>query len=806
MGSFLDEDAPANTVPTVVESNEVVAIVAEVAGITVTAGGITGSTVTGGIAFFDFIITNVGNDPTQFFIPDAPSAISGGTKSGDIKIVGYDADGSGTATEVVLDTTVPSGGGATGTLLGNTATANNGSIRAGATIRIRVPVLISATSGNVSVTMGDTAANAQNQPYAVGNKDLYTVDNLDTAPNEAANPPINGEQEASLNQSVAVTAIVNTPNAPTITCSSDRRIFNTAYNGSTGFLTTGRDTYWDSARGVSSPILTSSGPIPTTGWIDAYNVESIKPGVWLNTPFGESAWISHYSNANHTADGRVDIYFRYQFNLSPTVDVNSFQIKMDFFGDNSVADIFINGLSQKNSYPTVLPQPLPPSTVNPYLFRGFEGPGRAALTLNQNWQTGPNEVVVQIKSDPDRMGFVAESQPSYLCKSDAGDAPISYGTAPHAIITSPKVYLGSIPPDADPFGGQPSSGANGDNTNGTNDEDALTTALKAPTAGTYNLSVPVRNTSGGDAILHAWIDFNKDGKFGAGESQTVSVANNATTASLSWTVPSGTTIGSTYARFRLTTSALSDNTATLDVDERSTISANDGEVEDYSIDLVGNPNLLLVKRITAINGLLTKQNGSSLASYENDPNNPYDDNQNTTPVAPYTRPTTNKWPLTNNLGTDSTFLIGAIDGGFVKPNNTIEYTIYFLSAGDSAANNVLFCDRVPTNVTFSPDAFTNTTANPSGAARGIFVRSGDALNYYTNTGDSDPARYFPPGIEPSTVYPNISCGKNTTGQALPNDNGAVVVNLGNRSKATGILADDRDAGAYGFVRFQGVVK
>jgi uncharacterized repeat protein (TIGR01451 family) len=780
-GSFIDELDGSNTIVPI-ESNTVQVTVVEVAGITVTDGGATGSTVTGGIVYFDFVLTNVGNDATQFFIPDAPATIVGGTQAGDIKILSYDSDGSGTTAAVALNVTVPSGGGTTGTLLGGVAT-NNGVAPVSGTIRIRVPITITATSGNVDVTMGDT--NGQNQPYTLGNKDIYTIDNINGSLGETDDAPANGEREASLTQSVPISITTNTANAPTVTCSSERRMFNTAYNGTGGFFTTGRDTYWDSAIG------TAAGPPPTTGWIDAYNVESSKPGAWIKTPYNDSAWISNFIDAKHTAD--IDIYFRYQFNLDPTVSVNSFQLMMDFFGDNSIADIFVNGVSQKSNYSTVLPQ----GSTNPYYFLGFNGAGKAALTLTNNWQTGSNEIIVQVKSGPDYVGFAAESQPSYLCKSDAGDAPISYGTAPHAIITNPKVSLGSIVPDADPYLGQPSPGANGDNiigTNNTNDEEALTTALKVPIAGTYNLSVPVVNTGDPSATLHSWIDFNKNGEFEVGEYQSVVVPKNATTANLSWTVPSGTTIGSSFARFRLTTTTLTDN-ATTGVDERSIVSANDGEVEDYSIELVGNPNLLLVKRITAINGLPQKRNGDSLGNYENEAKNLYDDNDNAA-TPPNVRPTTNKWPLTPN--TTNPFLIGAIDGGTIKPNDSIEYTIYFLSTGDIPAKKVLFCDRVPENVTFIPTAFNSLVAGANGltgADRGIAVNLSGTVNSYTNAGGDDFARYFPPNIEPSTVFPNIFCGGTNT-------NGAVVVNLGNITNATA----PSTTGSYGFVRFQGQVK
>ncbi len=784
-GSFVDDIDTTNTaVP--IESNIVQVTVVEVAGITVTAGGASGSTVTGGLVYFDFVLTNVGNDSTKFFIPDAPSTIVGGTQAGNIKILSYDSDGSGANAAVdLLNVTVPSGGGNTGTLLGGAAT-NNGVVPVSGTIRIRVPITITATSGDVEVKMGDTLNNGQNEAYTQpGNKDIYTVDNSNGSLGETDGVPANGEREASLKQSLPISITTNPTNAPTLTCNSNRRIFNTAYDGNVSYFTSGLDTYWDAVIG------TAAGLPPTTGWGNAHNVESVKPGVWLKSPYRDSAWISNNASASHT--GNVDIYFRYQFNLNPTVDVSSFQLMMDFYGDNSVANIFINGISQQANYPTVLPQ----MPSDPYEFReSYLGNTKAGLTLTQNWQTGSNEIIVHVKSGEPYVGFVAESQPSYLCKSDAGDAPISYGDSPHLIVTNPKVYLGSIPPDADPYLGRPTPGANGDNTNGTNDEDALTTALKVPTnVGTYNLTIPVVNTGNPSATLHGWIDFNKNGIFEVGEYQTAVVPKNATTADLNWTVPTGTTLGASFARFRLTTTTLNDNPDTTGVDERSILSANDGEVEDYPIELLGNPNLLLVKRITGINGLPQKRNGDSLGNYENEATNLYDDNDNAA-TPPNVQPTTNKWPLIPN--TTNPFLLGAIDGGTIKPNDSIEYTIYFLSTGDIPAKKVLFCDRVPSNVTFMPTAFNGLVAGANGltgADRGIAVNLSGTIKSYTNVGGDDFAQYFPPNTQPSTVFPNISCGG-------ANTNGAVVVNLGNITNATA----PSTSGSYGFVRFQGQVK
>jgi fimbrial isopeptide formation D2 family protein/uncharacterized repeat protein (TIGR01451 family) len=217
--------------------------------------------------------------------------------------------------------------------------------------------------------------------------------------------------------------------------------------------------------------------------------------------------------------------------------------------------------------------------------------------------------------------------------------------------------------------------------------------------------------------------------------------------------------------------------------------------------VAANPNLLLVKRITAVNGNTTNSN-ISLNSYDpeidtSNPAYPYDKNVIQLSLTP---PNSDKWP--NTIGTptlSSTFLLGARNGGTTKPNDTVEYTIYFLSAGDSDAKNVLFCDRVPANTTFIPYAFNAGTPDANGlstADRGIAINLGGSLQSYTNIKDGDIASYYPPGSDPINDFPKINCGG-------ANTNGAVVVNLGNLPNAT---ASGTPTSSYGFVRFRGQVK
>jgi uncharacterized repeat protein (TIGR01451 family) len=209
------------------------------------------------------------------------------------------------------------------------------------------------------------------------------------------------------------------------------------------------------------------------------------------------------------------------------------------------------------------------------------------------------------------------------------------------------------------------------------------------------------------------------------------------------------------------------------------------------------PNVLLVKRITAINGSTTTVAGDSLAGYIDELTNAYDDNTITIP----TQSTPSDPPKdTNNWPTLSTFLLGGINGGNIKPGDELDYSIYFLSAGDAAATNVLLCDRVPSNVTFVPTAFNGQAKAPGGLGtgdRGILLNQGTTTGSLSNIGDGDIGQYLAPGISISSVYPSLgnSCGTN--------DNGAIVVNLGTVPKADG---PGTPPNSYGFVRFRGRVK
>lgn len=242
----------------------------------------------------------------------------------------------------------------------------------------------------------------------------------------------------------------------------------------------------------------------------------------------------------------------------------------------------------------------------------------------------------------------------------------------------------------------------------------------------------------------------------------------STSSTLTLTVTVTSQAGSSFTNFATVYSLTPD----------SDTSNNTTSVVTTTGTISSTPNLLLVKRITAINSNTTNPNDSTaLNTFVNYGTNTDEDNNS-------------KWPADH--------LLGATNGGQVRPADEVDYTIYFLSAGTETAKNVTICDRIPAHQTFVPDAFNSLTAAPNTAPasppgdRGIVVSQGSTTYAYTNLDDGDTARYYPPG----STLPS-ACTQ------AADDNGAIVVNLGDVPKAD---TSGSPAESYGFVRFRAKVK
>ncbi len=226
------------------------------------------------------------------------------------------------------------------------------------------------------------------------------------------------------------------------------------------------------------------------------------------------------------------------------------------------------------------------------------------------------------------------------------------------------------------------------------------------------------------------------------------------------------------------------NTATV---SRSFDAADPNLVNNAATDVATVsllPNLLLVKRITAINGV-------DITGFQDGVNTPGNSNNVGTKAAEDNDPF---WPAPN-----TTSLRGAVNSNTIaptvtfKPGDEVEYTIYFLNNGAAQANNVNICDFVPAKQTYigtgyNSSSFSADAGGLAGSNYGIIIQSanGAALVKATNAGDGDRGQFYNSG------FPSACTGTNS-------GKGAVVVNMGNVPNAT---AAGTPANSYGFIRFK----
>jgi uncharacterized repeat protein (TIGR01451 family) len=249
------------------------------------------------------------------------------------------------------------------------------------------------------------------------------------------------------------------------------------------------------------------------------------------------------------------------------------------------------------------------------------------------------------------------------------------------------------------------------------------------------------------------------------------------------------------------------NTATVDaptdLKALETNTSNNTAIDEDNYPVASSPNLLLVKRITAINGDRTKNPN------DNTPLNVYQDYTIGAEASGDNHP---NWPTPINTNSSlgdniSTFLQGAIDGGKVKPEDEIEYTIYYLNAGDGDAKNVKICDVVLDNMTFVSHSYAEGFGMNM-ALHGTTLPTINNKNLSNTIGD-DEGDFYPPSTNPAVVNLCKKHDANNPNNLIPlnssnNLSGAVLINLNTPiPNATG---SGTPPNSYGFVRFRAKVK
>lgn len=264
--------------------------------------------------------------------------------------------------------------------------------------------------------------------------------------------------------------------------------------------------------------------------------------------------------------------------------------------------------------------------------------------------------------------------------------------------------------------------------------------------------------------------------------------------------------GASYPAITLTVAIASNASASLT--NTATITSGSGGDQNpgnntsndvTNIDQI--PNLTLVKRITEINSNSTinlNDNATPLGSYVSV------DTQDASPL----------WPTPKTI-----YLKGAVNGGTVKPNDLVEYTIYFLSNGSSSSRDVTICDLIPAGQTFTTTGYntaagvtTPSTTTNKGIALALSTSSLPTAptQYLTNAVDGDRGYYYAAGdaSTPSACKKLDSAGTVLSQGQAANTNGAVVINV---VKTGDISPNDflppattsgNPINSYGFIRFK----
>ena len=171
---------------------------------------------------------------------------------------------------------------------------------------------------------------------------------------------------------------------------------NTAALDSTRGIPVGEyDSNWMVSRG------TPSGP--GGSYVPSLVVGNCAVGAWANSPYPNAKWIAYDfgKKCDHSAEGDIDIFFKRTIVLPKTNPCSepisdNFCLAMDFFADNAVFEISVNGVTNYKYS----------KSASPYHFKGFHSP--VAINICKGWKEGINELIVHVKSGPWADGFLAQ--------------------------------------------------------------------------------------------------------------------------------------------------------------------------------------------------------------------------------------------------------------------------------------------------------------------------------------------------------------------------------------------------------------
>jgi gliding motility-associated-like protein len=207
--------------------------------------------------------------------------------------------------------------------------------------------------------------------------------------------------------------------------------FNTGNNGAGGTLPgAANDLNWtvaeDNINGIYNP---------------AFIMSSI-PGNYYSSPWPDATWIAHNANGSHTVN--QDFFYRIDFALACQdacgglySDPDVFCLNLDFFADNAIIEIYINGVPQSGNI-TAIP------VANPYNYTGYAQNNMVSVSFCDGWQPGNNTLIAHVVSGPGFAGFLAQASinpplvfTDSISESICGGLTYTFGTQ---VLDSSGIY------------------------------------------------------------------------------------------------------------------------------------------------------------------------------------------------------------------------------------------------------------------------------------------------------------------------------------------------------------------------------
>ncbi len=136
------------------------------------------------------------------------------------------------------------------------------------------------------------------------------------------------------------------------------------------------------------------------------------PSVYYQSPYPNATWIAHSTTGGHSST--ANFFYKLTFDLPCTnngclsiEEEDAFCLNLEFFADNNVSEIYVNG------------NPQSPYHGGGSFGGGFNQGNEVNVSLCRDWQSGSNEVIVDIRSTPNFAAFLAQASTNPVNSNDA---------------------------------------------------------------------------------------------------------------------------------------------------------------------------------------------------------------------------------------------------------------------------------------------------------------------------------------------------------------------------------------------------